>query len=84
MDLDAGIVLFEQIGVDNYCFVAQIFRTIEESLRVFALDVGFKLLMVPGADAVPELGAAVVQVVDAAEVQVLGVPGEHSPIASDV
>ena len=84
MQLDVRELPLELVGVDHQRFVPQKLRALQKGVRVPRLEVALQLLAVAGAEAVPELRAAVVEVVDAGELQVLGVPGEHGLEAADV
>ena len=83
-DVDARVPGLQLVGVDQDRLVAHVLRTLDKHLRVLRLDEGLHFSRVAAADAVPELGPSGVEAVDAAEVVVLGVEGEHRPEPADV
>ena len=70
-------LLMQGARIDKRCLVADELFAPLEVLRELALHVGLEGLVVAEVNRVPELGLAVVQVVDAVEVEVLLVPAEH-------
>ena len=72
------------VRVHEHRLVTEELIALHEGLREAALDVGLQPAALARREAVPELWAAVVQVVDAREVEVLDVGREHRPEAADV
>ena len=67
----------EEIRRDEAHFVTEEGRTVLEQRRKEADGHPLEAPCVLGRDAIPELGIAVVQVVDRVEIHVLRVPGER-------
>ena len=81
---DARVPILELIRVNQYGFVAHVFGTLDECLGILGLNVGLDLFGIAGANAVPKFGLPVVIIVDAAQIVVLSVAGEHGPKSADV
>ena len=83
-DDSSGRSVHQLVRVDQNRLMAHVLWTLHESFRKTTFDVAFQFPAFLGTHAVPELGAAVMHVVNAGQVKIFHVGGEHCAETPDV
>ena len=83
-DFEFGILSLKDVGVDDRCFVSQVFRAFVEMLGEVLFGLILQDMPLVVRDRIPELRLTIMEVVYSREFQVFSVPAKQSFPGSNV